>query len=118
MQDRQPLGCSQRNFFDIANLKPYISLAKPVNKEWNDMGKWVRKCTIETDGWQPTSDPTVFYHTKLGDFKQSLSMPVHVERSIEFSVRSPHHVVTFTCTKGDVSPAKIHPRHGQRVGMT
>ncbi|XP_060775073.1 uncharacterized protein LOC132884959 [Neoarius graeffei] len=109
------VSCWQHDFFDIVNSIPHVSLAKPRATHWKDVGKWVKKCAVNGNEWSQTEDPSVLFCQKLGVYKQSHAMCVHVKRSVILATDDrdpgdPGHNGLFVSVSTGITPAEVHPK--------
>ncbi|XP_060797925.1 uncharacterized protein LOC132899889 isoform X2 [Neoarius graeffei] len=109
------VGCCQHDFFDIVNSIPHVSLAKPRATHWKDVGKWVKKCAANGNEWSQTEDFSVLFCQRLGVYKQSHAMCVHVKRSVILATDDrdpgdPGHSGLFVSVSTGITPAEVHPK--------
>ncbi|XP_060786778.1 uncharacterized protein LOC132892516 [Neoarius graeffei] len=109
------VDCCQHDFFDIIDSIPHVSLAKPRAAHWKDVGKWVKKCAANDNEWSRTEDPSVLVCQRLGVYKQSQAVCVHVKRSVILATDDqgpgdPSHSGLFVSVSTGITPAEVHPK--------
>ncbi|XP_060786601.1 uncharacterized protein LOC132892291 [Neoarius graeffei] len=109
------VDCCQHDFFDIIDSIPHVSLAKPRAAHWRDVGKWVKKCAANDNEWSRTEDPSVLFCQRLGVYKQSQAVCVHVKRSVILATDDqgpgdPSRSGLFVSVSTGITPAEVHPK--------
>ncbi|XP_060759536.1 uncharacterized protein LOC132870002 [Neoarius graeffei] len=79
------------------------------------VAKWVKKCAANDNEWSRTEDPSVLFCQRLGVYKQSQAVCVHVKRSVILATDDqgpgdPSRSGLFVSVSTGITPAEVHPK--------